>query len=165
MPFEPIIADAELWDGDMTARRIDGHDLLLVRHNGVVYAYENRCAHLGVALSEGRLDGYVLTCRAHHWQYDVRSGSGVNPATACLRRFAVKIEDGKVFVDVDAPSPDLPNAEDVGDGVGPVLTGRPRAHAVLEAIRRLNPSVEIHEPRLLYPRARTTPLPGDAERY
>ena len=144
MPFEPIIADAELWDGDMTARRVDGHDLLLVRHNGVVYAYENRCAHLGVALSEGRLDGYVLTCRAHHWQYDVRSGSGVNPATACLRRFAVKIEDGKVFVDVHAPSPDLPNAEDVGDGVGPVLTGHPRAQAVLEAIRRLNPSIEIH---------------------
>ena len=97
MPFEPIIADAELWDGDMTARRVDGHDLLLVRHNGVVYAYENRCAHQGVALSEGRLDGYVLTCRAHHWQYDVRSGSGVNPATACLRRFAVKIEDGNGF--------------------------------------------------------------------
>ena len=144
MPFEPIIADAELWDGDMTARRVDGHDLLLVRHNGVVYAYENRCAHLGVALSEGRLDGYVLTCRAHHWQYDVRSGSGVNPATACLRRFAVKIEDGKVFVDVRAPSPDLPSAEEVGNGVGPVLTGHPRAQAVLEAIRRLNPSVEIH---------------------
>ena len=144
MPFEPIIADAELWDGDMTARRVDGHDLLLVRHNGVVYAYENRCAHLGVALSEGRLDGYVLTCRAHHWQYDVRSGSGVNPATACLRRFAVKIEDGKVFVDVRAPSPDLPSAKEVGDGVGPVLTGHPRAQAVLEAIRRLNPSVEIH---------------------
>jgi len=144
MPFEPIIADAELWDGDMTARRVDGHDLLLVRHNGVVYAYENRCAHLGVALSEGRLDGYVLTCRAHHWQYDVRSGSGVNPATACLRRFAVKIEDGKVFVDVHAASPDVPNAEDVGDGVGPVLTGHPRAQAVLEAIRRLNPSAEIH---------------------
>jgi len=143
MPFEPIIADAELWDGDMTARRVDGHDLLLVRHNGVVYAYENRCAHQGVALSEGRLDGYILTCRAHHWQYDVRSGSGVNPATACLRRFAVKIEDGKVFVDVHAPSPDLPNVEDVGDGVGPVLTGHPRAQAVLEAIRRLNPSIEI----------------------
>ena len=143
MPFEPIIADAELWDGDMTARSVDGHDLLLVRHNGVVYAYENRCAHLGVALSEGRLDGYVLTCRAHHWQYDVRSGSGVNPATACLRRFAVKIEDGKVFVDVRAPCPDFPNAEDVGDGVGPVLTGHHRAQAVLEAIRRLNPSVEI----------------------
>jgi toluene monooxygenase system ferredoxin subunit len=79
MPFQPTIADAELWDGDMTSSRLDDHDVLLVRHNGVVYAYENRCAHLGVALSEGRLDGHVLTCGAHHWQYDVRSGTGVNP--------------------------------------------------------------------------------------
>jgi nitrite reductase/ring-hydroxylating ferredoxin subunit len=50
MPFEPIIADAELWDGDMTARRVNGHDLLLVRHNGVVYAYENRCSIRGGAV-------------------------------------------------------------------------------------------------------------------
>jgi toluene monooxygenase system protein E len=145
MPFRPIIAATELWDDDMTARRVDGHEVLLVRHNGVVYAYENRCAHMGVALSEGRLDGNVLTCRAHHWQYDVRSGAGVNPATACLRPFAVKIEDGKIFVDVHAPSPDLPDSEDVGDGVGPVLIGHPATHAVLGAIRRLNPSVEIQD--------------------
>ena len=77
----------------------------------------------------------------------------------------MKVEDGTVFVDVNAPSPDLPNSEDVGDGVGPVLIGRPGGHAVLEAIRRLNPSIEIHEPRLLYPRARTTPLPGDPQGY
>jgi len=156
MAFKPIIAAAQLWDGDMIARRVDGQDVLLVRLNGVVYAYENRCAHQGVALSEGRLDGYVLTCRAHHWQYDVRVGSGINPATACLRRFAVKVEDGTVFVDVNVPIPDLRDSEDVGDGVGPVLIGRSGGHAVLEAIRRLNPSVEIHErgsyTRVLAPR-------------
>ncbi|HKV95685.1 MAG TPA: MmoB/DmpM family protein [Candidatus Angelobacter sp.] len=156
MPFEAIISDAELWDGDMTARRVDGHDVLLVRHNSVVYAYENRCAHLGVALSEGRLDGHVLTCRAHHWQYDVRSGTGINPATACLKHFPVKIEDGRVFVNVQAPHPDFPNAEDVADLVGPVFTGHHHAQAVLEAIRRLNPSAEIHNRgsyiRVLVPR-------------
>jgi len=159
MAFSPIIAAAELWDGDTIARRVEGLDVLLVRLNGFVYAYENRCAHQGVALSEGRLEGNVLTCRAHHWQYDVRFGSGINPATACLRCFAVKVEDGTVFVDVNAPSPELPDSEDVGDGVGPVLIGRPGGHAVLDAIRRLNPSVEIHErgsyTRVLAPRCCT----------
>jgi nitrite reductase/ring-hydroxylating ferredoxin subunit len=47
MAFRPVIATAELWDGDMIARRVDGKDVLLVRLNEVVYAYENRCAHLG----------------------------------------------------------------------------------------------------------------------
>ena len=68
----------------------------------------------------------------------------------------MKVEDGTVFVDVNAPSPNLPDSEDVGDGVGPVLIGRPGSDAVLEAIRRLNPSVEIHErgsyTRVLAPR-------------
>ena len=145
MPFEPIIADAELWDGDMTARRVDGHDLLLVRHNGVVYAYENRCAHLGVALSEGRLDGYVLTCRAHHWQYDVRAAAGSTPQRPASDVSLSRSRMARFSWMSDAPSPDFPSAEEVGDGVGPVLTGHPRAQAVLEAIRRLNPSVEIHD--------------------
>jgi toluene monooxygenase system ferredoxin subunit len=156
MLFMPIIATTELWDGDMTARRVNGLDVLLVRYNGVVSAYENRCAHMGVALSEGRLDGNVLTCRAHHWQYDVRADTGINPATACLRRFAVKIEDGKVFVDVGAPSPDFLKAENADEGVGPVLIGHPATDTMLGAIRRLNPSAEIQErssyARVLAPR-------------
>ena len=87
MAFRPIIAAAELWDGDMIARRVDGQDVLLVRLNGVVYAYENRCAHQGVALSEGRLDGNVLTCRAHHWQYDVRSRQRHQPRDGLPQAF------------------------------------------------------------------------------
>lgn len=102
MAFTSALAAAELWDGDMTAVTIGGRDILLVRIDGVIYAYENRCAHLGVALSQGELDGHVLTCSAHHWQYDVRSGSGINPATACLTRFAAKIESGDVLVDVNS---------------------------------------------------------------
>ena len=53
MAFRPIIAATELWDGDMIARRVDGQDVLLVRLNGVVYAYENRCAHHGRGLERG----------------------------------------------------------------------------------------------------------------
>ena len=103
MAFAPIATLADLWDGDMTAVVVDGRRVVVIRLDGAVHAYEDRCAHLGVALSEGVLDGGVLTCRAHHWQYDVRSGRGVNPASACLKRFAVKVEQGRIFVDVDKP--------------------------------------------------------------
>jgi toluene monooxygenase system ferredoxin subunit len=104
MAFIPVLAAADLWDGDMTAVTISGRGVLLIRLDGVVYAYDNRCAHLGVALSEGQLDRHVLTCSAHHWQYDVRSGSGVNPVGACLRRFRVKIEKDEVLVDINSTS-------------------------------------------------------------
>ena len=92
---------AELWVGDLVAARIAGTRVLVVRLGDEVHAYEDRCAHLGVALSEGSLDGRVLTCSAHHWQYDVATGRGINPVSACLVRFPVKIDGGVVYVELD----------------------------------------------------------------
>jgi toluene monooxygenase system ferredoxin subunit len=102
------IAEAEdLWDGDLVGRHVDRTPVLLIKLDGAVYAYEDRCAHLGVPLSEGRLDGGVLTCPAHHYEYDARTGAGVRPVTVCLRAYPLRIEDGSVWVDVTCPTRSL----------------------------------------------------------
>lgn len=90
----------DLWEGELAPAVVGGVPVVLIRTAAGVQAYEDRCAHLGVRLSEGTLDGRVLTCRAHHWQYDVVTGRGVNPQSACLSRFAVEIRDGAIYVDV-----------------------------------------------------------------
>ncbi len=100
MAFRRVMALADLWSGEMVARVVDGKKVLLVRLGDAVYAYEDRCAHQGVALSEGRLDGTTLTCSAHLYQYDACSGRGINPRNLCLLAFAVDIRQGDVFVDV-----------------------------------------------------------------
>jgi toluene monooxygenase system ferredoxin subunit len=40
----------------------------------------------------------VLTCRAHQWSFDACSGGSINPSGACLRRFALRVENGSVWV-------------------------------------------------------------------
>jgi toluene monooxygenase system ferredoxin subunit len=97
-------ADLEtFWPGEMRRVVIDDVGVLLINIEGEVFAYEDRCAHERVPLSKGRLDGNVLTCWAHGWQYDARTGQGVNPSSARLRRFHVKIEQNKILVEtVDA---------------------------------------------------------------
>jgi len=100
MAFQRVMALDELWSGEMVARVVEGKKVLVLRLGDEVYAYEDRCAHQGVALSEGRLDGDVLTCSAHHYQYDARSGRGVNPKNLCLVAYEVKLEAGEVLVDV-----------------------------------------------------------------
>jgi toluene monooxygenase system ferredoxin subunit len=100
MAFRRVMPLAQLWRGEMIGRVVDGKKVLLLRVDDQVFAYEDRCAHLGVALSEGRLDGTTITCSAHHYQYDALSGKGVNPKDVCLRTFAVKLEAGDIFVDV-----------------------------------------------------------------
>lgn len=101
MSLERVDRLDALWDGEMRGYVVGGRKVLLVRLEGRVFAYEDRCSHLGVALSAGRLDAAVITCSAHHYQYDARTGSGINPRSACLRAFSVAVEDGWVAVDVD----------------------------------------------------------------
>jgi len=90
----------ELWPGEMLAVEVDNVKVLLVNFEGTVHAFENLCALQAALLSKGRLEGNVLTCSAHHWCYDVCSGAGINPKSARLRRFATKVEDQEVLVDV-----------------------------------------------------------------
>jgi toluene monooxygenase system ferredoxin subunit len=91
----------ELWDGEMRGHAIDGRKVLLVKLDGRVCAYEDRCAHLGVALSEGELIGDVIVCRAHQYRYDARTGCGVNPKSVSLRALPVTIEDGMIAVELE----------------------------------------------------------------
>jgi toluene monooxygenase system ferredoxin subunit len=102
MTYRTAMPLAELWDGEMQACRIDGRPVLLLKLDGRVCAYADRCAHQGVPLSEGELADGVLTCRAHHWQYDASSGRGINPAAARLQAYPVRIEDGAILIEVDA---------------------------------------------------------------
>jgi toluene monooxygenase system ferredoxin subunit len=100
MTLRRAMALDDLWAGELTPIRIDGTKVLLVRFEDEVFAYADRCAHLGVELSRGRLEGRTLTCYAHEWSYDVVTGCGINPKAACLTRFAVEVVDGVVLVDV-----------------------------------------------------------------
>ena len=88
----------DIWAGEMTAVNLGAVDVLLCNLDGTLVAYEDRCPHLASPLSAGALDGAVLTCGAHEWQFDVRTGRGVNPASACLRRYPVRLDGEQIFV-------------------------------------------------------------------
>ena len=107
MTFQPASTLTELWKGEMRGVVVEGRRVLLVHTDDGVRAYADRCAHLGVPLSEGRLEGCTLVCSAHEWCYDVRTGMGINPDGACLKAYPVHIEGDAVLVDVsnDAASP------------------------------------------------------------
>jgi toluene monooxygenase system ferredoxin subunit len=98
------LSSDELWIGEMRGLSLKGRRVLLLRTEEGYAAFEDRCAHLGVRLSEGSLSGCVLTCRAHHYEYDAHSGQGINPKSVRLARFPVEVTDGAVLVDVPATS-------------------------------------------------------------
>ena len=71
------------------AAEINGEHILLTNVDGRIYAYADCCPHQNSRLSEGTLTGKILRCARHHWEFDVCSGSGVNPQNTCLRVFPI----------------------------------------------------------------------------
>ncbi len=63
--------------GSMKEVSAGGREILLVRSGETFYAVDNRCSHLGGKLSEGELDGTVVTCPLHGSRFDVTDGTVV----------------------------------------------------------------------------------------
>lgn len=96
--FVELCALDDLWIGEMASFGLGDREVLVVNVEGELHAYDGACPHQGVPLAEGDFDGRVLTCRAHQWSFDACSGQGINPAGECLRRFELRVVDGKVYV-------------------------------------------------------------------
>lgn len=84
----------------MVGRSIDGQPVLLVNIDGVIRAYADWCPHQRSRLSMGSLEGRVLICASHHWQFDAVTGHGINPRDACLTSIAVRVTEGEILVDI-----------------------------------------------------------------
>ncbi len=62
---------------------------------------EDACPHAGVPLSDGTLEGCVITCRAHGWPFDVRTGFDPDHADGFpIPCFAVELRGDEVLVDL-----------------------------------------------------------------
>lgn len=64
------------------------------------HAIDGICAHAGGPIGEGALNGCVVTCPWHGWQYDVTTGGMCLNDQIRLERFPVKVESNKVFVEL-----------------------------------------------------------------
>jgi nitrite reductase/ring-hydroxylating ferredoxin subunit len=67
--------------------------------SGRVSAAGDVCPHAGARLSEGALEGTVVTCPLHGSQFDVCTGERLRgPADVEIKTYRVDIEGGQVFL-------------------------------------------------------------------
>ena len=101
MAFQKVAKMEDLWSGEMMGLEVNGESVLLVNVDDRIYAYSDVCPHQMSRLSEGTLTDKILRCARHHWEFDVCSGSGINPRSACLKLFAIRIDGEDILVDID----------------------------------------------------------------
>lgn len=74
--------------------------LLLGAASGVV-ACAADCPHQDSPLCDGSLDGDVLTCQIHFWQWQLPDGAPMGLAEMPLPVYPVELREGAIFVRMD----------------------------------------------------------------
>jgi nitrite reductase/ring-hydroxylating ferredoxin subunit len=77
-----------------------GCAVLLAIVDGDLHAADDACRHRGTALSGGLLRAGIVTCPAHLWQYDVRTGARHDTDGEALTTYPVVITGDTVEVTV-----------------------------------------------------------------
>ncbi len=80
--------------------RIADKDVAFFNVDGNIYAIADSCAHAGASLGAGKLNGTIVTCRAHGLRYDVTTGQ-VTTGGFGVASYPVKIVDEKILIAVD----------------------------------------------------------------
>ena len=99
MAFLRAAKKVEVPPGTIREFQLDGKTIALANVEGKLYAIDNTCLHRGGPLGQGELQGKVVTCPWHGWQYDVTTGKvTVNPAVG-VATYVVEIRGDDIFVD------------------------------------------------------------------
>jgi nitrite reductase/ring-hydroxylating ferredoxin subunit len=98
--FIPVARVEDLPPGSVIPARVDDEEIALANCAGGIYAVQGHCLHLQGPLGHGELEGCVLTCPWHGWQYDVRTGQNEFDLAIQLRTYDVQVENGEVRVRV-----------------------------------------------------------------
>ena len=95
-----VVADAgQLEEGRPMAAVAGDTPVFLLRRGDDVHALHDRCSHRGCSLSDGDIDGDVITCGCHGSRFDLRDGSVLRgPATAEQPVFDARAADGRIEV-------------------------------------------------------------------
>jgi len=82
---------------------VDGHVLAVFRVGEEFFVTDDLCTHGESSLSEGYVEADCsVECISHMARFSLRTGEVLAPpATVPLKVYAVRVEDGKVLVDLD----------------------------------------------------------------
>ena len=98
--FLEVASLEQIAPGHSMVVKVAGKDVALFNVEGQIYAIDDACVHQGASLGAGKLEGKIVTCRAHGLKYDVTTGFvGGSPGYG-VASHAVQVVDGKIAVAV-----------------------------------------------------------------
>lgn len=109
MLYEKVARANEIKPGEKKKVSLKGKEILLVNLDGIFYAVDNKCPHMGGSLVEGNLRGSQIICPKHGSAFDVKTGElaqngkilFIKVNAKNLTVYPTKIENDDVLIGMD----------------------------------------------------------------
>jgi nitrite reductase (NADH) small subunit len=100
MPFTLAAKVADVPVGAVHEIQVAGKAVALANVDGKFFAINNTCLHRGGPLGEGSLQGNIVTCPWHGWEYDVTTGKLLQNPSMGVACYTTEVRGEEVFVDI-----------------------------------------------------------------
>ena len=100
MGFVVAAKKVDVPPGTIREVQVQGKTVALANVEGQFHAIDGICIHRGGPLGDGPLEGKMVTCPWHGWEYDVTTGKVGQSSTAGVDCYSVEVRGDEVFVNV-----------------------------------------------------------------
>ena len=99
MVFAAKVSEVPEWGKKLV--QLEGHDILLVKTKGKLFACERECPHQG-ALMDGALikEAGTMTCLRHGYRFDLVSGECAAHPECRLRIYPLEVRGDEIYLDL-----------------------------------------------------------------
>ena len=91
---------SELEPGTVTEAISGERPFAVVNFSGEIVCFDGTCPHAGGPLGQGMVQGEMLVCPWHGWEYHCKTGVNDPDDDIVLERFPVVVEKGEIFIEV-----------------------------------------------------------------
>jgi nitrite reductase/ring-hydroxylating ferredoxin subunit/Fe-S cluster biogenesis protein NfuA len=90
----------QIIENRILAVRVNNHDVILCKQGDNISCYRNSCSHLGFPLDKGKVEKGIITCSAHEFQYELKTGECLTVPDISLQSYEVKVKHDNVYIKV-----------------------------------------------------------------
>ena len=95
-----VARTSEIAPGKAKVVEVDGRQVAVFNIDGSFHAIPNICPHRGGPLAEGHVEGKIVVCPWHAWEFDVTNGSCLTVPQSRLKCYAVKVSGDDISIEI-----------------------------------------------------------------
>ena len=97
--FNRIGQSSDFPPGSMKKIIVSNIDVIVANVAGTIYAMADKCTHRGCSLSEGTIEGNVVTCPCHGGSFNLTTGKVIAPPPKVdAAAFEIRTDESNVLL-------------------------------------------------------------------